>query len=334
MESRSDYYATLALRLSVPVASFAADLGEGDEQWIVGDVVEAMARRGSVEAAELLSTLERDDDQPGDEMAGTPVVELRSTTGPRVSADAPIDDLLAATWHRPFPKAVINRLRMTRDPVEVDALRRAARDVDNPGWHLALHVLARRADVSPLEVVERVLAADETGSVRASAFRFVTALPSDIALPLARSWLSHDDGRGSAASAVLASHAEPVDALALREALAVATDYYSMSSLVEALGRLPEAGPFPELDEVYVHSAYSYTRARAVHAMAATDPAFADKWAAECLWDCEGVVRAEGARLASLDSVVAARLQELANDEFEVDEVRDEAQARLDGRGA
>ncbi len=135
-------------------------------------------------------------------------------------------------------------------------------------------------------------------------------------------------GSAEAAESVLARHGELADAPALRAALALSTDYHSMSSLVGALGRLPEAGPFPELSEIYAASVYSYTRARAVQAMAATDPEFSNRWATECLWDCEQDVRVAGARFAPLEWTVVARLQELADDGCEVDEVRDAARTR------
>jgi hypothetical protein len=116
------------------------------------------------------------------------------------SVDAPIEDLLGAPWTGAFPKAVVHRLRTTSDQVEVDALRRVAREVEHPGWRLATHVLSQRPDVSALDVVERVLEADESGPARAAAFRFVVALPAAVSLPLARAWLSHADGRGAVAS--------------------------------------------------------------------------------------------------------------------------------------
>jgi hypothetical protein len=128
---------------------------------------------------------------------------------------------------------------------------------------------------------------------------------------------------------VFAEHAELVDAPAVRAALAAADDYCTISSLAEALGRLGEAGPFPELDEIYVHSAYSYARARAVQAMAATDPTFAERRASECLWDCEESVRIQGALSAPLEHAALDRVRDLATDEFDDPDVRAAARSRL-----
>ncbi len=325
LEERADYYATLALRLLVSPEAFANGPDLEDES-LVYDVIEAMARRGSDVAAALIHSAHRADDEPG-ECAQDQWSEHRSAVETGASADAPIDIILEASWSCPIPDSLIDRLCTTCDAMEIDALRRAAQDVNGPGWRLALHVLARRGDLSPLDVVEKVLIKNESGLVRAWAFRFVTALKAEVALPLARAWLTHDDGRGSVAAAVLADHAELVDAPALRAALAdgIGND----TDLVAALGRLPEAGPFPELDEIFVESASSNTRDFAVGAMAAANPTFAVRWATECLWDSEAGVRADGARLAPLTPMVIDRLQELADDEFEVGKVRDAAWTRL-----
>ncbi|MBM7519800.1 hypothetical protein [Nocardioides nitrophenolicus] len=328
VESRADYYASLALHLAVPVDALAACANGDDDEWIVDEVIEAMARRGSVEAA----LLRRATPDAADVNHCEPERADRGTRSPMssmTSVDASIEDLLGAPWTGAFPKAVVHRLRTTSDQTEVDALRRVAREVEHPGWRLAVHVLSRRGDISALDVVERVLETDESGPARATAYRFVTALPSAVSLPLARSWLSHTDGRGAVASAVFAKHAEVEDAPAVRAALAVADDYYTMTSLAHALGRLAEVGPFPELDEIYLHSAYSYARARAVQAMATTDSAFAERRAMECLWDCEESVRVQGALLAPMEQAALDRLRQLAADELEDPDVRAAARARL-----
>ena len=76
-------------------------------------------------------------------------------------------------------------------------------------------------------------------------------------------------------------------------------------------------------------SAYSYARARAVRAMSATDPRFADTCATGCLWDCEAVTRTEGGRWAPLSAVALRRMREPAADPYEDEEVRDASGRRL-----
>lgn len=323
VESRSDYYAMLALRLDLPMAALLplAMAEDPDEAWIALSTLEAMARRGSVGARDVLSQLRYDEvDDPH-----------RPPVGPRpqVAADASVDVVLAGI-HPAFPRALVHRFQHTQQSREVDALRAAAAACPNPwGRRFALRVLGLRGDTTPLEAVETVLASDEVGAGRAAAWHYVSALPPAISLPLVRQWLAKDDGRSRVAAGVLAEHAEASDTSAVRRALSRAVDYYTICDLVTALGQLPDGGPFPELATVYVGSAYSYARMRAVTAMAATDPSFGETWAEECLWDCEDVSREVGARYVPLTARAVERLRELAGDVHEDTAVREAAAARL-----
>jgi hypothetical protein len=323
VESRSDYYATLALRLDLPMAALlpVAIAEDPDEAWIVRGTLEAMARRGSVEASDALAQLPDDEA----ERPRRPLARSRS----QVATDAVVDVVLAGI-QPPFPSALVHRFQHTQQPHEVDALRAAAAVCPNPwGRRFALRVLGLRGDTTPLDAVETVLASEEIGTGRAAAWHYVSALPPEISLPLARQWLVKDDGRSGVAGGVLAEHAELSDTSAVRRVLSRAVDYYTICDLVTVLGRLPEGGPYPELATVYLGSAYSYARMRAVRAMAATDPSFAETWAEECLWDCEDVSREIGARYVSLTARTVERLRELASDVHEDSAVREAAAARL-----
>ena len=329
VESRADYYATLILHLGISLHDFARELVDEQDRWILVEVLDAMARRGSADASQLLRLVPDHDDAPTSISATTRANRPRRARPMTAGADASIEELLADPGRGSYPKAVLHRLRITTDPHEVAALRDASRDREHRGWHFAVRVLGIRGDTTPLGVIEDVLMRNEPGPTRAAAFQYVRALPGHITLPLARAWLTSDDGRGEVAPVVFASHAELPDAPAIRTALANATDYYTASSLAQALGRLPEAGPFPELEEVYSQSAYSFARARAVEAMAATDPDFGQKWAIECLWDCEEGARIQGARRTPAEPKARARLQQLANDVHEDPEVRHAARVRV-----
>lgn len=323
VESRSDYYATLALRLDLPMAALlpVAVAEDTDEAWIARNTLEAMARRGSVGARDVLAQL------PDGEVEDPQRSPVRSR--PHVAADAAVDAVLAGIQPA-FPGELVHRFRNTQHPDEIDALRAAVTGCPNPwGRRFASRVLGLRGDTTLLGAVESILASDEVGAVRAAAWQYVSALPPETSLPLAREWLVKDDGRSRAAEGVLAEHAESSDISAVRRALSRAVDYYAMCDLVTALGRLPEGGPYPELATVYVRSAYSYARMRAVAAMAATDPSFAETWAEECLWDCEDASREVGARYVPLTARTVERLRELASDVHEVTAVREAAAARL-----
>jgi hypothetical protein len=327
VEARADYYATLALRLSVSPGALLPVSTEDDHEGFRLQILEAMAQRGSNEASRELALVPQ---VPDDREAKTVTAELApaKTEPTHTESDAPIE-LLLADSQLEYRKAVLHRLRITQNTHEVEALHRASLDSGSPGWRLALRVLGSRGDTTGLPAAESVLIVDATGADRASAFRYVKALPPSVSLPLARDWLSHTDGRGAVAKSVLAVHAELIDIPAIRSALADATDYYAVCSLVEALGRLAAAGPFPELHRVYEESAYSYARARAVDAMAATDPEFAQRWATECLWDCEESTRLRGAQFAPETAMVMTRLHELADDIHEMRDVRDAAVLRV-----
>ena len=288
------------------------------EEWIARGILEAMARRGSVGARDVLAQL------PDDEVENPQRPPVRSR--PHVAADAAVDVVLAGIQPA-FPSALVHRFRNTQQPYEIDALRAAATGCPNPwGRRFASRVLGLRGDTTLLGAVETILASDEVG---AATWHYVSSLPPEISLPLARQWLVKDDGRSGVAGGVLAEHAELSDTSAVRRALSRAVDYYTICDLVTALGRLPEGGPYPELATVYLGSAYSYARMRAVTAMSATDPSFAETWAEECLWDCEDVSREVGARHVPLTARTAERLRELASDVHEGNAVREAAVARL-----
>jgi hypothetical protein len=320
VEPRGDYYARLALHLSVPATALpiAAD---PDDDWLRLEVLQSMADRGSTPARRLLAEVRGADEE--DEPA-----PRRATIAP----DAPIQVLLGVSdteLRPPYRKEILRRLRTTSDDSEIAALRKASLDMSAPGWPLAMRVLGLRDDPTPLPVAEAVLAADQPGAKRAWAFRYVRTLSPARSLPLARGWLGLRDGRGAVAERIFAEHAELSDAPALLAALSIADDYYAICDLVKAIGRLPSAGPFALLDQVYVESGYSYARARVVDAMKLTDPAFGEKWATECLWDCEEAARIRGAESAPLTAAVLSRLEELANDVHEDSDVREAAGRRF-----
>ena len=170
--------------------------------------------------------------------------------------------------------------------------------------------------------------------VRAVAIRALESLPGDRTLGLAQDWLDSEVwGRRRAAEGILAAHGTPEDAerirAALREPLA-RQDEYRACNLVEALGRLPEVAPFPEIEEVFEQTTYSLCRLRAAKALAATSPEFAGGRAVECLWDCDDETRQIGCQYVELSvRGVRERLDELSGDTLEEEEVRTAARRRV-----
>lgn len=259
----------------------------------------------------------------------------RSRNGDRSSpppADAPISEVLDHDWGPVPPKALIHRLVNLARPDEVEAIRDAASRPWESRRHLPMIVLGKRRDPSAVSVAEEVFVRGVWGGERASAFRYLSDLDPLVTLPLAREWISTEDDRQNMASRLLALHADSVDAPGIRRALEAglrADEMGVVCDLVDALARLDDVGPFPELRSIFEATVYSYARRRAVVAMAATDPEFGSRYATECLWDCEAPTREVGVSRAPETPQVVARVQRLACDQFEDSTVVTAAEQRL-----
>lgn len=327
VESRSDYYATLAIALNVAAAEIAA-LVRSDDDWLPRGTLEAMAERGAVDAADVIDDLKRRypdsdplrDERHQDEWISTP---------PPPPTTAPIDVLLASLPHGPIPKAVLHRLRLTRDPTELAALRVASQDPSGPGFRLAMEAIGGRGDTDAIPTVTALLATDPIGIARSASIRYLKALPSSATLPLAREWARLPGGRGDVAQMLLSDHAEAEDIPLVLDLLHAATHNYAICSLVDALARVPSLGPHPELQAIFTEINYSYGRRRAAIALAATDPEFAQTFAFECLWDCESETRAIGCEAVPLDDRSIPRLRAIADDPVENATTRTAATLRL-----
>lgn len=252
---------------------------------------------------------------------------------PPPGADAPLADLLSFQWRCQYPRAVRHRLRTTTDLSEIRLLRDAAVGPWGPARKLAMHALGERGDSSALAIAAEVFDRDVVGQERASAFRYFLALEARVILPLAREWLEIEGDRWSVAVATMALHCEREDVTSVRRAFALAWQegaMYEVCDLVDALARLVDDGPHPEVRLAYEEIAYSFGRRRAAAALARTDQSFASTYAAESLWDCESETRMIGAEAADTScDHVRARLRRLADDPFEDDVVRQVARAAL-----
>ncbi|MCC7364418.1 MAG: hypothetical protein IT303_08590 [Dehalococcoidia bacterium] len=101
-------------------------------------------------------------------------------------------------------------------------------------------------------------------------------------------------------------------------------------SLLEVLEHLVAFGPWPEVAKVYRTTQLSCARERAIRIMAQTDPGFATTAAVDCLWDCESETRRIACERVDLDAPGAReRVEALAADPWESEQVRDAARARL-----
>ncbi len=168
--------------------------------------------------------------------------------------------------------------------------------------------------------------------------KVMVSMPPDLTLPFARERLFHENAneRGLAED-LLRAHATREDIPALRAAVKLAiqdeeNQCYRLCDLVEAFARFPRLGVVPELVEVFTRFRYSYGRWLAANAIQVTSPdLFRDKFALECLWDCEEGTRVLGAAFVQTEdtSAASARLQELASSAWEGQSVRETARKRL-----
>lgn len=259
--------------------------------------------------------------------------EARQERAAIPKADAAIEELLSYGWPSTVPSAVRRRLAETEDAAELAALHGAATGPWGPARRFAWVALAERRDPIAVDIAAEVFTRNLVGAERASAFRYFLALDPEITMPLAREWLGFDDDRSRVAAATLAHHATAVDLPRIQTAFARAwadQSMYEICDLVDALARLATQGPHPELEIVFTQVSYSYARRRAAAALAATDPAFATTYAVECLWDCEEETRLIGAKTVDRSSDGAgAGLARLADDPFEVEDIRDGARDAL-----
>ena len=202
-------------------------------------------------------------------------------------------------------------------------------------WDTALHGLVKLADPSDPPVIpgaERAL--DELLPVVRARFPDHAALLAALDregpdyLPW-REWATDNFVLRRSAEKIFARHAEANDVPMLRagaQAAFEADDDFRVCSAMDALARIPQFGPYPEVRAVVDGHPYSRARADAAAALAATDPAFPSDRAFECLWDCDDSVRATGCTHVDIALPGAReRLMRLASSPLEEDKVCESA---------
>ncbi len=357
VEERADYYGSLARALKLSAAAVAAAPIEDidNARALRLDVLAAMARRGDVDAIDLLRELYRADagnqhlayrlsELPGGLDGMDQVIasrlnrdalaelvdwtrtmlpwDLWAITQPLIAAavsqydaksmpsspappdlDASLDVILAHDWRGQPPAAAMRRLIQKPTADEIVHLRKAATGPSSLARYFSLHILGERRDPCALDLAEKTFATNTRGRDRATLYRYIRALDSNDALPLARRWLGVDDSRSGVAATLLAMHSEASDVPSIRSALDRAWNeqsYYELCSLIEALGRHPAGGPYEELRTIYAEVDYSYARKRAAAAMSRVDADFVRLFARECLWDCEPETQVTGVETADI----------------------------------
>jgi hypothetical protein len=232
-----------------------------------------------------------------------------------------------------------NAIVQSVTPADVDLLLENV-SLDKP--FVAYVALTGLAHLAPDPIFDRIRAfwsanPEMPDILRRPTKQVMISLSPALTLPLACEWLFHDHWHERILSEDLfKAHAGvediPLLQAALRQALRKDDEFcYRLCDLVDAFSHLPSTGPVPELIEVFLQFRYSYGRSRAAKAIQVTAPSlFQDKFALECLWDCEDSTRALGAQFVPLEHKAAVtRLHLLASDLWEDTEVRAEAMKRI-----
>jgi hypothetical protein len=310
VESRAEYYATLATRLGFTARDLATAVvvSDSDAQNLVDEVVTEMARRGDPSGADWLAReLEAHERGAAEGALGSPGGR-RADQAPRI--DSSVEELLSHDWPKPYPGPLLDRLAAPLPPADLARLHAAATGPFGGPSELTLAALARRRDPTALDTVIAAFTRGATGRERSSALRYVVALDPSVSLPVARAWIALHDDRFTAAALLLEQHATPDDRPLVIAALERAWEsrhMYELCSLVDAVALHADMPPPLVLREVFTDVEYSWARGRAAAALAAADPDFPRLFARECLCDCEedtrrvgmatGVVPAEEFRL-------------------------------------
>ncbi len=164
----------------------------------------------------------------------------------------------------------------------------------------------------------------------------IEKMPGSLTLEIARRWFQRPEHHlRKAAGRILDQHAMREDVPLLLEALrtpeALRGEDPRLSGVLAALARFEGYGRIPELERLFCQIENSFWRYYAAKAMAVTAPVeFASEYAFECLWDCDDGTRALGCEWVSFSTPGALeRLQELAADTSEYDDVQEAARKRL-----
>ncbi|MEO6889993.1 MAG: hypothetical protein ABI456_11680, partial [Ktedonobacteraceae bacterium] len=280
----------------------------------------------------ILSTHEKEEEQRSqqEELSEAELARLSTT------------ELLALDVDGHMAYRVARALQQHVTGADLDALLQRAQDGERWQRYVAFRGLQRLAHPAALPVLQAFFEspAAQPGSLYGEAVRAIIALPPSVTLDLARAWFDAVDGtHRHVALCILEEHATATDVRRVRAALLPSlerdtrrtNECYMQRSMLTILAHFPEASSYPVVETVFKEAKHARTRAYAAQALVACDrDQFAHTIALECLWDCEEEVRVIGCNNVDLPGPEAApRLQALAHDLHEDEEVRRAAKERL-----
>ncbi|MDQ2713344.1 MAG: hypothetical protein M3Z08_00350 [Chloroflexota bacterium] len=251
-------------------------------------------------------------------------------------------ELLALDVKDHMAYRVAHALQQHVTSADLDVLLQRAQAGERWQRYIAFRGLQRLAHPAALPALQAFFEspAAQPGSLYGAAVRAIIALPPSVTLDLARAWFDAVDGtHRHVALCILEEHATATDVRRVRAALLPSLERdtrrtnegYMQGSMLTILAHFPEASSYPVAETVFKEAKYARTRVYAAQALAASDrDQFAHTIALECLWDCEEQVRVIGCNNVDLPGPEAAsRLQAIAHDLHEDEEVRHAAKERL-----
>jgi hypothetical protein len=202
-------------------------------------------------------------------------------------------------------------------------LRNSARREDR---HSVLRELAHRpADPELLTVLETMDLTGPPGPIGRALAPLGAA-----AVPAARRWAAAEGRLRDAAVSVLAQHGDESDVPLLLAEIEAIDHHCGYDKLVLGLARIGYPGLPDILHRIWL-TPHSYERTAYLRAYLMIDPAGAEEWLVEGLWDCEEGVRELAVAHVPLAAEVSHRLSYLRDDPMEEPGVRGAAAARLAG---
>ena len=231
---------------------------------------------------------------------------------PRTVLDAPRDELVHVLRNGGgVRRLAAQELARRRDPVLIDlaeqSLEESKEIVEDgsdlpPGWRLRIHVMSA-----------------------------LNRLPPDMLLAHARGWADrfpHDPTPATILSNIGTVEDAPV-VLSAYERFLRDRQWDDGCGFPSAFVRWGGRDAVPVMLHMWHETAYAYARQGILRALVALDPPAAEALSGDALWDSEEAVRETSAAIVRLEELYAARLQEMADDETDEDEVRQAAATRL-----
>jgi hypothetical protein len=251
----------------------------------------------------------------------------------------PIEELFAIAGEK---TCVAISTVVVEQAVESDTAFLAHMAAEGNEWQqtMALRTLVSMGTHQTWDVVENYVDShpDMTGKTARRIITHLEKVPAVVCLQTGRRWFKSEIWIAHLIGAdILELHAEASDMPAVVERMMqkLADGEQCLCRYLRILQRFGGYGRITEIERAFEETQESsYCRTEAAETMVKMDPeGFRERYAAECLWDCEEDTRKIGCEMVDIERPgVKERLDEIANDQNEGDELREAAGKRLAGK--